>query len=60
MLIFSLIKLKQEIGFDQQVADLRAEHKKEIDHAREVWEQKKQATKKLEIEREGIKHKRLF
>jgi hypothetical protein len=47
-------------SFDKQMADLRTEHKKEIENAREVWEQKKRDTKKLEIEREGIKHKRFF
>ncbi len=47
-------------SFDKQIADLRTEHKKEIDNTREVWEQKKHDTKKLEIEREGIKHKRFF
>lgn len=47
-------------SFDKQITDLRTEHKKEIESARELWEQKKRDTKKLEIEREGIKHKRFF
>jgi hypothetical protein len=47
-------------SFDKQIGDLRAEHKKEIENTREFWEQKKRDTKKLEIEREGIKHKRFF
>ncbi len=46
--------------FDKQIVDLRAENKKEIEHVREVWEQKKQDTKRVEIEREGMKHKRFF
>ncbi len=47
-------------SFDKQITDLRAEHQKEIENARKVWEEKKRYTKKLEIEREGMKHKRLF
>ena len=47
-------------SFDNQIADLRADFKKEIENANEVWELKKGDTKKLEIEREGIKHKRFF
>ncbi len=47
-------------SFDKQITELRTEHKKEIENTREFWEQKKRDTKKLEIEREGIKHKRFF
>lgn len=46
--------------FDKQIADFRVEHKKEIDYARDDWEHKKEATNKLKIAREGIKHKRYF
>jgi hypothetical protein len=47
-------------SFDKQITDLRAEHKIEIENVREFWEQKKRDTKMLEIEREGIIHKRFF
>lgn len=47
-------------GFEKQITDLRTEHKKEIDIAREDWEHKKQLTNNLKISREGIKHKSFF
>ena len=47
-------------GFEKQIAELRTEHKKEIDIAREDWEHKKQLTNNLKIAREGIKHKNFF
>ena len=47
-------------SYDKQITDLRTEYKKEITNARDVWEQKKNDTKMLELEREGIKHKRFF
>lgn len=47
-------------GFEKQIADLRLEHKKDIDIAREDWEHKKQFTNNLKIAREGIKYKIFF
>lgn len=47
-------------SFDRLIAELRTEFKKDIENAKEVWEQRKRDTKKLEIEREGLKHKRFF
>ena len=35
--------------FEKQITDLRTEHKKEIDIAREDWEHKKQLTNNLKI-----------
>lgn len=46
--------------FDKQIADLRIAHKGEIGIVKEVWEQKKQTTNNLKIEREGIRYKRFF
>lgn len=46
--------------FEKQTSDLRTEHKKEINIAREDWEHKKQLTNYLKISREGIKHKSFF
>ena len=45
---------------DKQIAELKAEHKKEIENARTDWEYKKQASNSLKIEREGMMHKRFF
>jgi hypothetical protein len=47
-------------SFDKQISELKTAHKKDIENAREIWEQKKRDTKNLEIEREGLKHKRFF
>jgi hypothetical protein len=47
-------------SFDRLIAELRTEFKKDIENAKEVWEQRKRDTKKLEIEREGLRHKRFF
>ena len=58
--VFLTFQTETRKSFERQIADLRTEHKKEIDNAREVWEQKKLATKKLEIEKAEIKHKRFF
>ncbi|HCW06684.1 MAG TPA: ATP-binding protein [Cytophagales bacterium] len=57
---FLLYQTETRKYFDQQLAEQRIEHKKEIINAREIWEQKKLISKKIEIEREGIKHKRFF
>jgi hypothetical protein len=46
--------------YDKQIAHLRIEHKNEIEQAREIWEHKKRETKKFEIEREEVKHRRFF
>jgi len=44
-------------GFEKQITDLRIEHKKNIDIAREAWEHTKQTTNNFKIKREGIKYK---
>jgi hypothetical protein len=47
-------------SFDKHIAELRTEHKNEIDNAKTDWEHKKQVTNNLKIAREGIRHKRFF
>ena len=47
-------------GFEKQITDLRIEHKKNIDIAREAWEHTKQTTNNYKISREGIKYKIFF
>jgi hypothetical protein len=46
--------------FDKQIAEIKTEHKTEIDNAKVDWEHKKQVTNNLKIAREGILHKRFF
>lgn len=47
-------------GCEKQITDLRIEHKKNIDIAREIWEHTKQTTNNFKISREGIKYKIFF
>lgn len=47
-------------NFENQIADLRLEHKKDIENSREDWEYRKQLTNNLKIAREGIKYKIFF
>lgn len=57
---FLTFKDETKKSSDKLIADLRTEHKKEIENAREVWENKKHATQNLKLQKEGIKHKRFF
>jgi hypothetical protein len=45
---------------DKLIADIRTEHKKEIDNARIDLDHKQQVTQNLKLIKEGIKHKRYF
>ena len=45
---------------DKLIADIRTEHKNEIENLRTDWENKKQSTNNLKIKKEGIKHMRFF
>lgn len=45
---------------DKLIADIRTEHKKEIDNARIDLDHKQQVTHNLKLIKEGIKHKRYF
>lgn len=58
----ALLTFKNETkkSSDKLIADIRTGHKKEIENAREDWENKKQATHNLKLKKEGIKHKRFF
>lgn len=57
---FLIFKDQTQKSFEKLVVDLRVEHKKEIDFARNDWDHKKQMTNNLKISREGIKHQRFF
>ncbi len=58
----TLLAFKDETkkGYEKTIASLRVEHKKGLDEAREVWENRKQATHGLKLQKEGLKHKRFF
>lgn len=45
---------------EKLIADIRTEHKKEIDNARTDLDHKQQVTHSLKLIKEGIKHKRYF
>lgn len=45
---------------DKLISDLREEYSKGLESAREVWENKKQTTNNLRIEKERTKHTRFF
>jgi hypothetical protein len=47
-------------NFNKQIADLREEHKKEIELLRTNWEDKKRIVNDLKVRKEGIKHARFF
>ena len=58
----ALLAFKDETKkvYEKTIAALRIEHKKGLDESREVWENKKQATHNLKLQKEGLKHKRFF
>jgi hypothetical protein len=45
---------------DKLIAGIRVEYRKEMDHLREDFDHKKQATQNLKLKKEGLKHKRFF
>ncbi|MEI6140746.1 MAG: ATP-binding protein [Mariniphaga sp.] len=47
-------------SYEKIIASLRVDHKKGLDEARLDWENKKQATHVLKLQKEGLKHKRFF
>ncbi|MEO8149539.1 MAG: ATP-binding protein [Bacteroidia bacterium] len=57
---FLTFKDETKKSSDKQIAEIRTEHKKEIDNSRIDWDHKKQVTNNLKIAREGIKYKRFF
>ncbi|SHG28675.1 ATP-binding protein [Dysgonomonas macrotermitis] len=57
---FLAFQAKTRKNYDRQISALREEYKNEVDSAREIWEQKKQVTSKLRIEKERIKHTRFY
>ena len=57
---FLTFKDKTTKEFSKKIADLREEHKQEIEHLRTVWEDKKKNTNALKVNKERIKHTRFF
>lgn len=57
---FLTFKDETKKNYEKQIAEIKSEHKKEIDNARTIWEQKKQVTHDRKIEREGLRHIRFF
>lgn len=57
---FQDFKNDERDAFEQQVAQIRADHKNNIETARQELDDKKEATNKLKIEREKIRQKRFF
>ena len=57
---FLTFKDETKKGSDKLIADIRTEHKKEIDNARIDLDHKQQVTHNLKLSKEGIKHKRYF
>lgn len=57
---FLTFKDETKKGSDKLIADIRTEHKKEIDNARLDLDHKQQVTHNLKLIKEGIKHKRYF
>lgn len=47
-------------NINKQIADIREDHKKEIDDLRANWEDKKQVVHGLKLKKEKIKHTRFF
>lgn len=50
----------QRKSYEKLIAELRTEHKVQIDNARDDWENKKHEIADFKIQKEGIKHKRFF
>lgn len=57
---FLAFKDKTTKEFNKKIADLREEHKQEIEHLRTVWEDKKKNTNALRVNKERIRHTRFF
>jgi len=57
---FLTFKDKTTKEFSKKIADLREEHKQEIEHLRNVWEDKKKNTNALRVNKERIRHIRIF
>ena len=51
---FLTFKDKTTKEFSKKIADLREEHKQEIEHLRTVWEDKKKNTNALKVNKERI------
>jgi hypothetical protein len=57
---FLAFKDETRNNIDRQIVGIKTEQKKEIEFAKTDWENKKQATHRLKIRKEGTKHQRFF
>jgi hypothetical protein len=57
---FHKYKDRIKLQYENRINEIKTEHKKDIENARQSFDSNKQVTNDLKIKREGIRHKRFF